>query len=246
MPSSPSAADRAFLTRQPFAHRGLHGPGRVENSRAAFHAAIAAGQGIELDVQIARCGTPIVFHDERLERLTGAAGTLTDHDATALSRIRLAGTDEPIPTLAEILALVGDQAPLLIEVKARLADAGRLAAAVAALADGHRGEAAIMSFNPQVCRWLAAHAPHRVRGLVASGHDRSALHGPAALRLTEMLARPHFLALDVRDLPSAQSRRARARGVPVLTWTVRSDDDRATARLHADQIIHEEQPPSGR
>src|SRR6185369_346587 len=53
----------AFLTAQPFAHRGLHGEGRIENSRAAFAAAIAAGHGIELDVQAGRSETLPRLHE---------------------------------------------------------------------------------------------------------------------------------------------------------------------------------------
>ena len=52
----------AFLTT-PIAHRGLHGLGIPENSLAAAQAAIDAGYGIELDIQPARDGTPMVFHD---------------------------------------------------------------------------------------------------------------------------------------------------------------------------------------
>ena len=46
-----SAELRQLIGASPFAHRGLHGGGRIENSRAAFAAAIEAGHGIELDVQ---------------------------------------------------------------------------------------------------------------------------------------------------------------------------------------------------
>mgnify|MGYP001411258322 CR=1 FL=1 len=62
----PEAKRVEFLARQPFAHRGLHGGKIVENSRAAFAAAIAAGQGIELDVQAGQEGEAFVFHDATL------------------------------------------------------------------------------------------------------------------------------------------------------------------------------------
>ena len=115
----PPAARRVeFLARQPFAHRGLHGPDIVENSRAAFIAAMALGHGIELDVQGARDGEAFVFHDATLDRLTDETGRFADRAASALDRIQLSGTDEAIPRLPEILALVGGRVPILIEVKA--------------------------------------------------------------------------------------------------------------------------------
>src|SRR5688572_31690887 len=85
----PVAKRVAFLSGQPFAHRGLHGQGRVENSRAAFQAAIEAGHGIECDVQASRDGEVFVFHDYALDRLTDAAGAVADRRAQELDAIRL-------------------------------------------------------------------------------------------------------------------------------------------------------------
>ena len=87
MRSSPSGRpDTGWLTAQPYAHRGLHGPGVPENSRAAFAAAVARGHGIELDVQASRWGVPFVFHDETLDRLTDEHGPLAErHWASILA-----------------------------------------------------------------------------------------------------------------------------------------------------------------
>ena len=65
----------AFL-RCPLAHRALHDvtDGRPENSRAAIRAAIEAGYGIEIDLQLTGDGQAMVFHDYGLKRLTGADG----------------------------------------------------------------------------------------------------------------------------------------------------------------------------
>src|SRR3954469_19661549 len=119
MPSSRSRrTDLTQLIARPFAHRGLHGEGRIENSRAAFAAAIAAGHGIELDVQASADGEAMVFHDAELGRLADARGALAAWSAAELGRFRLKDTAETIPTLGEILGLIGGRVPLLIEVKA--------------------------------------------------------------------------------------------------------------------------------
>ena len=62
--------------RRPFAHRGLHDArqGIVENSASAIRAAIAADYGVEVDLQCASDGVPVVFHDENLDRLTEECG----------------------------------------------------------------------------------------------------------------------------------------------------------------------------
>ncbi|PZU65455.1 MAG: glycerophosphodiester phosphodiesterase, partial [Sphingobium sp.] len=54
------------------------------------------------------------------------------------------------------------------------------------------------------------------------------------------LANPDFLACDIRDLPFRFADAASRRGLPVLSWTVRSTAQRAIAAAHADQIIFEE------
>ena len=246
MPSSPSKApssgpELAALVARPFAHRGLHGPGVPENSRAAFEAAIAAGHGIELDVRASGDGEAMVFHDESLERLARRQGRLADFAAAELGRIRLEGSDETIPSLAEILKLVGGRAPLLIELKAPGRRVAALSGAVARALRGYEGPVAMMSFNPEAVRWFAGRAPGHLRGLVVTEAGKG-WRGPIERRWAAWRARPDFLAYDIRDLPSRFAAAARAKGLPVLTWTCRGAADREKAARHADQIIYEEAP----
>lgn len=239
MPSSPSRQDRlAELIAQPFAHRGLHGGGRIENSRAAFEAAIAAGHGIELDVQASADGEAMVFHDEELERLSEGRGELRALSAAELGRIVLRDSDETIPTLDEILALIAGRAPLLIEVKSPLGSDDALSRSVEAALAGYQGAVAVMSFNPRVGHWFDAHAKERLRGLVVTEQGKG-WRGRFERLFSRWRARPDFLAYDIRDLPSRFAARS---GLPVLTWTVRTQDDRVRAGAHADQIIYETFP----
>lgn len=233
-------ADRVgWLRQQPFAHRGLHGGAIVENSRAAFAAAIAVGHGIECDVQASRDGEAFVFHDWGLERLTHEEGLVADRPAKALDTIGLKGTPETIPSLHAMLTEVLGKVPVLIEVKARDRAVGPLCLSVRRALEGYRGHAAVMSFNPEVGRWFARHAPHVVRGLVVTEEGRRGVRGHLSRHLALWRAAPEFLAYDVRDLPSRFAAWARARGLPVLTWTVRDADAERVALAHADEIIYE-------
>ena len=226
------------LIARPFAHRGLHGDGRIENSRAAFAAAIAAGHGIELDVQASADGQAMVFHDAELARLADARGALAAWSAAELGRFRLKESDETIPTLGEILALIEGKAPLLIEVKAPNRSVAALCRSVEAALGAYKGPVGVMSFNPEVGAWFARHAPARLRGLVVTEQDKG-LRGLAERPLALWRSRADFLAYDIRDLPSRFADAQRAKGMPVLTWTVRSLADRARAAEHASQIIYE-------
>jgi glycerophosphoryl diester phosphodiesterase len=236
MRSSPSRPiDRtAWLAERPFAHRGLHGAGRPENGLSAFRAAAAAGHGIELDVRLSKDGVAVVFHDSTLDRLTGEVGAVADRNSGELSQLRLLGSDDTVPTLADVIAEL-PETPLLIELKADGRRVRPLCAAVLAALGGRTARVAAMSFNPSVPRWFARHAPAVVRGLVVSEAGRRSI----ARHLSLWWGRPDFLAYDLRDLPSRFAARQRARGLPILTWTCRSDADKARAAAHADQLIYE-------
>jgi glycerophosphoryl diester phosphodiesterase len=239
MLSSPSReAELRALIARPFAHRGLHGAGAPENSRAAFEAAIEARHGIELDVQASGDGQAMVFHDEELGRLAEDEGFLRGRSAAELKRIRLRDSEETIPTLPQILALIAGRAPLLIEVKAPGREVGALALAVADALDDYVGPVAVMSFNPEIGHWFARHAPQRLRGLVVTERGRK-WRGGLVRRLALWRSKAEFLAYDIRDLPSRFAETQQRAGLRVLTWTVRSLKDRAKAAQHADQIIYE-------
>jgi glycerophosphoryl diester phosphodiesterase len=235
----PSQARVAFLKAQPFAHRGLHGSGLVENSRAAFCAAIALGHGIETDVQAARDGEAMVFHDATLERLTASTGEIAAHTPAELERIILKGTRETIPQLPEILGVIAGRVPVLIEIKAKGPRVAPLCLSVRRALEGYRGDAAVMSFNPLVGAWFAENAARIVRGLVVSEEDKHGAKGMVERWASMAKAKPDFLAYDVRDLPSKFAAAARARGIPVLTWTVRDANAEALAFAHADEAIYE-------
>jgi glycerophosphoryl diester phosphodiesterase len=144
-----------------------------------------------------------------------------------------------MPRLAEALALIGGRTPLLIEIKSPGRRAARLCAAVARALDGYDGLFGAMSFNPEIGAWFARHAPRMLRGLVVTESTRRGLRGRIERPLALWRSRADFLAYDIRDLPSPFAGAARARGLPVYTWTVRSDPDRGRAAAQADQIIFE-------
>ncbi len=237
----PEAGRVAWLREADYAHRGLHGADGVpENSPAAFARAIAEGLGIECDVQRTSDGQAVVFHDFELDRLTGESGDVIDHSAAQLGRIVLSGTSDGIPTLQRLLQQVGGRVPLLIEVKSRKGlRVAPLCLAVRRVLEGYRGPVAVMSFDPRVSRWFATHSQHIVHGLVVSERDKSRFLRALRTRMTLWVARPEFVAWDVRDLPSKLAAKQRKRGLPLLTWTVRDDRLRQRAERYADAPIAE-------
>lgn len=231
----------------PVAHRGLWTPdGAPENSLAAFQAACSHGYGVELDVQLTADGEAVVFHDERLERMTGQEGRLRDHTVAELGAMALKGTDETIPTLADTLTMIGHRAMVFIELKTPFGDVGPLEKRVTEVLVDHNGPTAVIGFNPYSHAWFADHHPQILRGLDSYGwNDDSARKlapemrkSLAALEQVE-IARPDFLALGLDMLPSPRADLYRSKGMPVIAWTVRSPDQWEGVRDHCDNLIFE-------
>lgn len=231
----------------PVAHRGLWTPeGAPENSLAAFQAACSHGYGVELDVQLTADGEAVVFHDERLERMTGREGRLRDHTAAELGAMALKGTDETIPTLADTLTLIGHRAMVFIELKTPFGEVGPLEKRVTDILVDHNGPTAVIGFNPYSHAWFADHHPQILRGLDSySWNDDGARKlspemrkSMAALEQVE-LARPDFLALGLDMLPSPRADLYRAKGMPIIAWTVRAPHQWEGVRDHCDNLIFE-------
>jgi glycerophosphoryl diester phosphodiesterase len=239
---APDPARVAWLAGRDYAHRGLHGAGRPENSLSAFAAAIEAGMGIECDVQKSSDGQAMVFHDWELSRLTGEAGDIAARQRWELAQVALGASahGDRIPHLSDLLELAAGRVPLLIEIKSnRDRRPAPLCLAVRNALEGYQGPAAIMSFDPRVPRWFCRHAAHIVRGLVVTEENDRTVAGSLRRRLWLWHARPDFLAYDIRDLPSRFAASQRARGFPLLSWTVRSAELRTRAAAYADAPIAE-------
>lgn len=235
----PDARRVGFLTRTPFANKGLHGNRHPENSRAAVEAAVAMGYGVKVDVQFSLDGHAYVISDPTIERMTGEAGQVRHLSSSHLGSVRLRDSEETIPQLKEILGLVAGRTPVVVELRTIEGHVSQLCVAVRHAIEGYRGEAAVMSLHPEVPRWFASHGGRITRGLMLS--DDSVYAKDAGTEQIKAIWRsqPEFLAIDIRDLPSRFSQRQRRRGIPILGWTVGTAEQQATAADCADQIIFE-------
>lgn len=237
------------LLLPPVAHRGLHGKGRTENSVAAFEAAIEKGYAIELDIQMSSDGEAMVFHDYELSRLTAEAGPTRQRTAAELGAMALADGSN-IPTLEAVLKQVSGQVGVLVEIKdqdgAMGADIGPLEARVADILNAYRGPVAVMSLNPHAVYHMQRLAPEVPRGLTTCSFSAENWPLLPRGRAAELIDIPDFEATDScfishhfksLDLPAVN--RIRQGGDPVLSWTIRSEDEEHEARRLADNITFE-------
>jgi glycerophosphoryl diester phosphodiesterase len=105
--------------REPFlliGHRGLREK-YVENTRKSFSGAESEGiDGVELDVQLSRDRKIIVFHDYDSSRLLGVNGKIYDLKYGEISKMKIKGSNEYVPTLEDILDVTPNLI-LFIELK---------------------------------------------------------------------------------------------------------------------------------
>lgn len=214
-------AERFNLLAHNYAHRGLWAADTYpENSLEAILAAGGAGIGCEIDVRPAACGTPVVFHDPVLDRMTDATGFVADHTAEELKTVQLKGGGTFV-TLDQVLDTWTADTPLLIEMKVDgETDAEGFANIVSEQVSAFQGPAALMSFS------------RRAVAAIPSGIMKGALILPSrmsqditlhALVSTSAALMPDYIAAHWSDAQEAQMT-ATDYGLPVAVWTIDNEE----------------------
>ena len=224
-------ADLSHMEGYHYAHRGYH-DGNVavpENSLASFQAAIDAGYGIELDVQLSADKVPMVFHDADLDRICGVEGKIWDYTCEELQQMKLFDTGETIPTLAEALALIDGQVPILVEYKMDKVDTDVCAMSHDLLKD-YEGPYAIQSFHPFALFWYRQNAKDVPRGILAKnfirdngekGEESDIVDFLTTNLLLNVVGYPDFIAYDYQDADYFALKLCRMMGAKTSTWTLK-------------------------
>ena len=239
-----------WLTARPIAHRGLHDRARgiIENMPAAAQAAVSGNFGIECDIQLTADGEAMVHHDDALGRLTEGSGALLDMTSGQLRAVKFKDTSERMMSLGDLCALVDGRVPLVIEVKSHFDGDRKLVRRMSEVLASYSGPVAGMSFDPDQLLALREKMPALPRGIIAE-RTYDEVDWPDATRAQRQnmqhlrhafRTQPHFVAYWVDDLPAPAPWIARnIFGLPLLTWTVRTPEQRARAARYADQMIFE-------
>ena len=230
-----------------YAHRGWHDkPAIPENSLPAFRRALDRGWGAELDLHLLRDGTLAVFHDSDLARCTGEKGDIEDLDREGLRRLRLEGTEEPVPLFDEVLDLFEGKAPLIIELKSHKGNHKALTEAVIVRLDRYTGDYCVESFDPRVLMVLRRERPAILRGQLSMDFRPGGEPLPGWQRfvlrnlLLNFLTVPDFIAYRFEDRQRLALKLCRGVwGVKEASWTLRSPADLAAAEAAGAMPIFE-------
>ena len=241
------------LFERPIAHRGLHdrANGIIENSRAAFEAAIAKNYAVECDVQLSSDGVPFIFHDDDFERLTSATGRSDAMPIVEVQKLVLTGSsgNETPQRLTEFLTQIAGRTQLQIELKQQ-ADATRtatLATQVANALRSYNGPYTIESFDPRLLAALRDAGVTAPLGIITYAYDEPSWddHNPwwRKFVLRHLLHWPwtRFSFISCRNLSLylPMVRFLHARGMEVTSWTITSEQAARAALRASDQIVFE-------
>ncbi len=231
-----------------YAHRGLHKGNKEgtppENSLEAFELACRAGYGIELDVQLSKDGVVMVFHDDTIIRMTGKKGRVRDYTAEELGKIKLADSEQTIPTFREVLALVDGRVPLLVELKGESFDKS-LCPKVAEILKEYKGDYCLESFNPLLVGEMKKYLPESYRGLLYTNACKekkkiTVINVAVTLMLLNFIAKPNFIAYNKVYRSKLQVKlTTKLFKAPRFVWTTRSEEELETARRLGECAIFE-------
>lgn len=227
------------------AHRGLfdNSSNAPENTIPAFEKAIRGGFGIELDVQMTADGKLVVFHDWDMKRMAGVNLKITNHTYEELKVYPLGVSEERIPLFSDVLKLVDGAVPLVVEIKVGY-EYRKTTEAVAAMLADYSGTYCIECFNPLALSWYRKHVPQVIRGQLSMDFKKDPAKMPGFVKfiLTNLMlnfcAKPDFISYNHKDQQKRGFRLCRKLfGVKTAAWTIKSEQDLASARQRFDMFI---------
>jgi len=234
--------DCSMLYGVHYAHRGLfdNDTDAPENSLRAIQKAVEAGYGIEFDVQLSKDDVPVVFHDASLKRMCGVTGNVWEYTLQELQNMKLAHSNQTIPTLEQVLRTVDGKVPLIIEYKMDRVDT-KVCKLGNAVLEKYQGPYCIESFHPVAVRWYRRYRPDIIRGQLSQNFAK---HGVKKIDrwvmtnlLTNFWTRPDFIAYCHEDADYIARKLCRRLGAVSVAWTIKNREEYEKAKQKFDLFI---------
>lgn len=229
-------------------HRGCAAE-NPENTIQAVEAAAAVADGVEVDVRRCESSELVVFHDERLDRLTTKHGRVAETSCDTVLELEVDGSGEPIPTLREVFETVPPDTRLVLDLK----EPG-LEDDVLTLSAEYDHELMLSSFLPSVLRAVRAIDSDVSTAYIVRESARNRIFRPVVPGLSSRI----YLPEDVAELIQTTAElgcdaihpryelclqtdlvgRAHAADLRVEPWTVTREDEFAALRaVGVDAVI---------
>lgn len=224
------------LLRRAFAHRGVHTV-FPENSLPAFQTAVDLKLGIELDIHLTKDEQIVVFHDDDLRRMTGVDEHIKLLTYDEIKQHKLNNTDCIIPLLKDVFDLVKGEVPILIEIKTNN-NMKKLVPKLKQLIDNYNGVVFVQSFNPMVLRRCYKVMPNILRGQLSSFFVGDHLRFYKKIFIKKLFFKNFshidFVSYKLENIPNKYVNKV---DVPVLAWTIKTEEDFKKAKENANNFI---------
>lgn len=228
--------------RYDYAHRGIHdnnGP-NPENSIKAFKEAVRRGFGIELDVQLSKDEKVVVFHDFDLQRSSGNESKILELNFDELSDFDLFNSDEKIPLFEDVLKIISNKVPIIVELKSESFQVSKLCNNVVSILENYSGKYIIESFNPMVLRWFKKNRPDIIRGQLSrnfAGERRGIQYFLVKNLLSNFISRPDFIAYDHNHINFWIRGFRKIYSIPFIAYTIKSKEEYSKAKQFFSAVI---------
>ena len=201
------------------AHRGVFNNLNIpENSLKAFKKALKLGYPIELDIQLTKDNTLVVFHDKNLKRMTGINKNLKDLTYQELNELKLLKTDEHIPKFRDVLELINDRIFLDIELKSTKKVKTICNLVMQELSNYKNYD--LKSFNPVIVHYLKKHYPDITIGyLIDNKYDNKLYNLIFKNKFTIKYCHPDFIAISKKLLTKKKYQKIISK-YPTMLWTI--------------------------
>lgn len=182
------------------AHRGIYDNNTIpENSIKAFKKALNLGYSIELDIQLTKDLIPVIYHDDNLKRLTNIDNEIKNLNYNELKNIKLLNTNEHIPTLKEVLNLVNNKVPLLIEIKDNNKNIPLIYEILLNELKNYNNYL-IQSFNPKILHYIKKINPNIQTGLLIRNNKHKIKNLIIINSLIIRYCKPDFISISKKLL----------------------------------------------
>lgn len=222
-----------WMTNRPLAHKGLHDTLTPENTLGAFRKAISNNYGVEIDLQMTKDGTIVVFHDYDLKHLLGIEGNILEVNYEYIKDAKVLNSQESVPTFEAFLKLIDGQIPVLIEVKDHK-NIGIMEQKILDCLGDYKGEFALQSFNTDIVRWFIDNAPQYTTGQLAEEISEDDV-----VFWNKLDNGPEFLSHDLRDIKRQRVLDFKKK-MPIIMWTAKSQEDVDNCQEYYDNFMFED------
>jgi glycerophosphoryl diester phosphodiesterase len=232
--------DLSWIQNNLIAHRGLYTKDQSvpENSLLAYQLALNKGYSIEFDLNVLKDGTVLAFHDHTLKRSCNDNRELSEVTYDEIKNLTLFSSQEKIPTLQNVLDLVQEKVPLLIELKPH-GDVVLLCESMMKIMSNYKGKYAVFSFHPRVVSWFKKFHPEVIRGQISEYFKTDKAMNPISKYLMKSMffnrfTRPDFISYGIYDMPNKYIDKAMKKGITVISYAARTQEqfDFVKSRYH--------------